>query len=62
MSYDPDCEALAKCFIEDFIPDDDVPFDRPKAIHALAQYIQDAVENWLSDFEAGLARGEEHTP
>ena len=43
--FDPRCKDLAR----DFLPDD---AQDSAAADALAQVIQDAIEGWLSDYEA----------
>ena len=40
MSYDPKCEELAKHFLSDLA--------RDQLVQELSQWIQDAVEDWLS--------------
>lgn len=52
MSYDPACEVIARHFL-------DGTGARETDIAALAQTIQSAIEDWLSDFEDNLEeRGE----
>jgi hypothetical protein len=55
MSFDPKCYDLAACFLPDAAPE--------RTINALAQLIQDTVEDWLSfereRIEAAIAKAEE---
>ena len=44
MSYDPACDDLARHFLNGTRADE-------VNIAALAQVIQDAIQDWLSDFE-----------
>ena len=46
MSYDPACEDLAELFLTDLL-------HTPADIAALAQVIQSAIEDWLTNFEQG---------
>jgi hypothetical protein len=50
MSYDPACENLAELFLEST---GTVRPPRPADIASLAQTIQDAIEDWLTNFEEG---------
>ncbi len=47
MSYDPACDDLSRHFLEDLPANE-------RDIAALAQTIQDAIEDWLTNFEAEL--------
>jgi hypothetical protein len=54
MSYDQQCEELARHFLEGVTGEDPEPGEtsalaQHKKVTALAQHIQDAVEDWFSD-------------
>jgi hypothetical protein len=69
MSYDPDCETLAEHFLQDdpVEPIAEAGRAHDLRVRELAQYIQDAVEDWSDanpatpepdDFESKLPYGD----